>query len=377
MEIGLALGAVALAAVLTLVLIPVLIPVAWRCGLVDHPRGRHAHERPTPLMGAVPTLVALAVICIMAPIDDRVRLALIAGVLVMLVVGLVDDRRGMSPLAKLTGQAVALAIPVLAGLGPGLITLPGIGGIDLGAGRAVAWILWGLVIINALNLIDGHDGLASGVIVISGATLTAIALLDGRATGAIMAAAVVGGALGFFRFNAPPARVFLGDGGAMGLGLLLAMAAIAGQAKTAAAISLVFPLIVLAAPLLDVTGAIVRRLRRGDAPWHADRGHVHHRLAAAGLSPWGVLGVLLGWCAALGAYALLVRLFPRDDTRWTLPAVVTLGSIGLLLVVISAAIIVGRVPRPRNNATKGGENVTAGQSVTTAHDVRGDTPIAR
>lgn len=320
---------------------PLAAALARRVDLVDHPGGRHAHRAPTPLAGMAPVGAALLMCAVLLPAD--VGLPLLAGGIAMLAVGMIDDRYDLSPLVKLLGQTVAVAIPVLWGLGPATFTLPVLGGLDLGPWRVVAWILWGLVIVNALNLIDGHDGLASGIVVISGVTLVTIAALDGRIAGAVIAAAAVGAAAGFLPRNLPPAQVFLGDGGALGLGFLLAMGSIAGQAKTAAAISLVFPLIVLAAPLLDVTHAIGRRTLRGAAPWRADRGHVHHRLAARGLSPWGVLGVLLGWCTLLSAYAIVMRILPRDGAGgWSAGVTAALAVAGAALLALSLVIIRGR-----------------------------------
>ena len=166
-------------------------------------------------------------------------------------------------------------------------------------------LVWVLGLTNALNFIDGVDGLASGIAAIGAASLACIEY--GKAPwAAAVAASIAGSCIGFLRWNFPPAKIFLGDAGSLLLGFWLATVALAAASKTAAATTLLLPMLVLGVPLVDVLWAVTRRALAGKPIWRADRGHLHHRLLARGFTPRKVLLVLYSVSIALGAAAVAI-----------------------------------------------------------------------
>lgn len=309
------------ATALALALVAAWIPTARRLGLVARPGGRRQHATPTPCAGAAVVLAALAA----ASLGGLPGLAWIwAGGLAVIGLGLLDDRFGVGVLFKLSGQIAAASLPVIGGgLGPGLISVPGFGLIDLGTLRGPLWILAIVVAMNIMNLIDGHDGLASGLAVIGSATMASLAYVDGRPGDAVLPIAIAAACLMFLVWNRPPARAFLGDQGSLGLGYLLAVAALTSGAKTGAALGLAGGLMALAIPLADALAVATYRLRAGRSPWSADRSHLHHRLARRGVGPWRILVSAWGAAAAWGAYAISLRLwFPKAPQEIALAALI-------------------------------------------------------
>jgi UDP-GlcNAc:undecaprenyl-phosphate GlcNAc-1-phosphate transferase len=225
------------------------------------------------------------------------------GLLIMLL-GMADDRFELRPHWKFLGQ-FAVAALLWAG-GVRIQTLPFSAGLHVLSVPLsfAATVFWVLLLTNAVNFIDGVDGLAAGICAIAAGTLM---LLEwNRAPwAAAVAGSVCGASLGFLRYNLPPARIFLGDTGAMLLGFWLAVLAMAAASKTVAATTMLLPILVLGVPLADTVWAVVRRLRARQPIWRADRGHMHHRLLARGFSTQKVLFLLYGISVMLGAVALM------------------------------------------------------------------------
>jgi UDP-GlcNAc:undecaprenyl-phosphate GlcNAc-1-phosphate transferase len=224
--------------------------------------------------------------------------------LLMLLLGMADDRFEIKPHWKLLGQLVVAAL-LWAG-GVRIQTIPFTAGTQVLAVPLsfVVTVFWVLLLTNAVNLIDGVDGLATGICVIAAGTLM---LLEWHRApwAAAVAGSVCGACLGFLRYNLPPARIYLGDTGAMLLGFWLAALAMAAASKTVAATTMLLPILVLGVPLADTIWAIIRRLRAGQPIWRGDRGHLHHRLLARGFPPAKVLFLLYGVSILLGAVALM------------------------------------------------------------------------
>jgi UDP-GlcNAc:undecaprenyl-phosphate GlcNAc-1-phosphate transferase len=224
----------------------------------------------------------------------------------MLFLGMLDDRYELPALAKLAGQIAIIYVLWRGGFR--INTLP----FTAGTQNLADWqslgitTFWILCLTNGVNLIDGVDGLASGVCAIAAGSLCLLYLGKNAAWAATAAAAVCGACLGFLRYNSHPAKIFLGDAGSLLLGFWLASIAVAAAAKTAAATTLALPLLVMGIPVLDTLWAIFRRTLAGQPMWRADRGHLHHRLLARGFSPRKTVLVIYAFAAALGAVAVIL-----------------------------------------------------------------------
>jgi len=321
-----ALLAFLLAGLLALLLVPLTDRLARRVGAIDHPGERSLHEAPTPRLGGLAILVAVFVSgLIWLPWDAETR-AILAGAGIVAVVGFLDDVYELNAAAKLCGQAVAVIVPVSAGvtvasftfpflgaLDPGsvdLVNLPWGGSVDLGDLGTVLGIV---AVINVINLIDGVDGLAAGVCLISGIALAVIALSLDRNAAGVLAALTAGASLGFLRHGFPPATTFMGDTGSNLLGYLLGVVAVQGALKTNAVIALFLPLIVLTVPILDTGFVVAKRLKYRRPVYKADTWHFHHRMANIGFSQRRTLAYLYGWTLVMAVLALALRFVPYSD----------------------------------------------------------------
>lgn len=223
----------------------------------------------------------------------------------MLLLGMADDRWEFKPHWKFLGQILIAALVWKLGLK--IQTLPFTSGLQQLSDPASLslTIVWVLALTNAMNLIDGLDGLASGIAAIAAASLAFIEA--GKAPwAAAVAASISGACFGFLRWNFPPAKIFLGDAGALLLGFWLSVVALAAASKTAAATTLLLPMLILGVPLVDTLWAITRRAVAGQPIWRADRGHFHHRLLARGYSTKKALMVLYSAAVVLGAAAVAI-----------------------------------------------------------------------
>lgn len=339
-----AVAAFAAAAAIAWLLVPVAESFAWRIGAIDRPRERSLHVIPTPRLSGIAILIAVCASgVIFLPWDDQTR-AILLGAVVIAVVGMLDDIFDLPPLVKLAGQFAAAIIPVSSGVTVDAFTLPFLGGVNLGATELfdapvlgvvdlgeLATVLGIVVMANLVNLIDGVDGLASGVCLISAATLAIVALSLERSPAGVLAAITAGGALGFLRHGFPPASSFMGDTGSNLLGYLLAVAAVQGALKTNAVVALAFPMLVLAVPILDTGFVVAKRLKYRRPIYEADAWHFHHRMANIGFSQRRTLAYLYGWTLAMASVALALRFVPYSDDR---------GNFDVLWTVVMAAIFV-------------------------------------
>jgi UDP-GlcNAc:undecaprenyl-phosphate GlcNAc-1-phosphate transferase len=243
-------------------------------------------------------------------------------------VGILDDVFDLPPGVKLVGQIAAAMIPVFNGVKVESFTLPFIGGVNLTdvlfdhvpvLGRVtvghVLTIVGFVAVMNVINFIDGVDGLAAGVCLISALTLSIIALSLDRPGAAVLAALTGGAALGFLRHGFPPASSFMGDTGSNLLGYLLAAVAVLGSLKTNAVVALFFPLCVLAVPILDSGFVIAKRIKHRRPIYEADTSHFHHRMANIGFSQRRTLAYLYGWALVLAGLALALRFVPYSDNH--------------------------------------------------------------
>jgi UDP-GlcNAc:undecaprenyl-phosphate GlcNAc-1-phosphate transferase len=312
------------------VLTPVARHAARRLGVLDCPDGRRKlHARPVPLWGGVAVYLSFVlglgaahvVLPELPPGFSSLASVLISAAGYVCLLGCCDDSWNLSARFKLALQVVSVLPIVAAGYWIDRLVLLGIS-ISLGPLGIVLTVAWLVACINALNLLDGMDGLASAVGLSTAVMLAIIAATMGHHHVALVALTLAGALCGFLVFNLPPASIYLGDSGSMVIGLVLGMLGIQGSLKTTATLSLAVPATVLAIPMLDTALAILRRRLTGRSIAAADRGHIHHRLLERGLSTWQALCVISALCLTCGAAATAATIFRNDALAWI--AVLTL-----------------------------------------------------
>ncbi len=293
--------------------------IGRRIGLVDHPDGRRKiHARVVPLVGGIAvfisTVFVLAVAFVIpgpfagpAGADTRGLIGLLIGSAVICAVGMIDDYRNLRGRYKLLGQAVAVAIVLYSGTHVKIVTVFS-WDFDLGWMAIPFTVFWLLGAINSLNLLDGMDGLLGTVGTIVCLAFAAMAAMHNHIIDACVAAALAGALIGFLRYNAPPASVFLGDAGSMLVGLVIGVLAIRSCLKGPATVALAAPAALLILPILDTSAALLRRKLTGRSIFETDRGHLHHCLLKGGMSRTRILLLVSALClltvfGALGSIA--------------------------------------------------------------------------
>lgn len=304
---------------LSILVTPAVRAAALQLGAVDRAGGRRVHAGRVPRLGGIALLVAGVGALLLAqalgiPVLDLLaergwRLGWLgAGAVLILVLGSVDDLRGVGPAGKLAWQTLAAVVAVQGGYGFHALTNPLSGGVLwLGPFGAVLTVGWIVAVTNAFNLIDGLDGLAAGTGLIAAVTIFLVALAEERPDAAIMAVTLAGVLAGFLRFNFAPASIFLGDAGSLLLGYLLSVLSIQSLQKGPTAVVVLVPILTLGLPILEATVTVARRwVVDGIASVvRADREHIHHRLLALGMTHRRAVLLLWGVCAAFGLLALL------------------------------------------------------------------------
>ena len=290
-----------------MVLTPILRDVFRSYNIVDRPGQRRIHRHPVPRIGGLPIAIAYAFAIL--PLSDPATglggplAKLLPGALIVFLTGLLDDFFNLRPWVKLGGQISAALVVFHSGLSVGTLgsqtPLP----VWLNLPLTVFWVL---LTTNALNLIDGLDGLCAGIGTVASLTLFIAAWLYGNQALAYATLPLVCALLGFLWYNTNPATVFLGDSGALLIGFLLGCYGMIWTQKTSTMLSLIVPLIALSVPLLDVCVAVFRRLLRHQPIFSADRAHIHHRLLDRGLTPRSAVLVLYLFAAVAACLALLL-----------------------------------------------------------------------
>lgn len=290
---------------------PFVINLAHKIGAVDVPDSeRRVHKKPIPRLGGLAIFYGflVALLCF-AKIDEQLR-GILIGSLIIVGVGIIDDVKQLRALVKLGAQLLAAIIAVSHNVRITAISVPGFisetGVLQLGVLSIPITIAWIVGVTNAVNLIDGLDGLAVGVSSIASFSLFFIAILGGEQNVAIISAALAGGCLGFFPYNFNPAKIFMGDTGSQFLGFMLSAICIQGLFKGYVVISFIIPLLILGLPLFDTVFAIVRRAWNHKPIMGADRGHLHHRLLDNGFSQKQTVAILYVIASILGISAVLV-----------------------------------------------------------------------
>ena len=332
------------AMVVAAVLTPFAARLAWRYHAVSMPSERGLAERTTPLWGGLAILVGVLVAsALWMPATIKLPRAahqlpgsvntvhtwvVLAGAILIALVGAIDDRRALPPLVKLVGQIGAAVIAVEGGAVVTDVTLPFIGSLQFPHLGGVLTVIWLVGLMNVVNFSDGVDGLAAGLCAIDGIAFAVIAFDLGVSGAAILAA------LGFLFHNFHPASVFMGDSGANLLGYLLGVVAVVGSLKTPIVIALAVPLVILAVPFLDTGFVVAKRLKYRRAPWSADANHFHHRMARIGFSQRKTVAYLYGWTLMLAGVAIALRFIPYSDHHGHYRA----GWLTLMIVIALLAL---------------------------------------
>ena len=355
--IGIAAAALLVALVVALVSTPVVKSLAARVGAVDVPRdGRRMHDHPIPRMGGLAIFLGFLLSTLLfAELTPQLR-GMLLGASVIVVLGIFDDIYALSALPKLFVQIAAALIAVFSGNVIETLSNPNIFSADpywnLGVLSIPATVLWIVAITNAVNLIDGLDGLACGVSTISSMTLLVISLVVADGPAAVLMAALAGGCIGFLPYNLNPAKIFMGDTGATFLGYVLAVVSIQGLFKFYTIISFAVPFLMLGLPIFDTCFAFVRRIAHGQSPMHADRSHVHHRLIDMGFSQKQAVAVLYIISAILGLSAVVLTTAGAEKAMLLLLALCAAGAVAGRIFIANTEKRGQEEPKPKEEEPK-------------------------
>ncbi len=300
-----ALLAILMSALTAFLLTPLVRVLAFKLGAIDIPKDeRRMHKKPTPLIGGLAIFLAFTIsVLLFCDIDKKIVGMLIGGLL-MALIGTIDDIYKISPMAKLLGQIVAAFAPIICGITIEHIYLFG-KFYKFGLFSIPITVIWIVALTNAINLVDGLDGLACGISTISAISMMVFALLEVDLFIATIVGILVGACLGFLPYNRHPASIFMGDTGALFLGYTLSVISILGVFKVNAFVSFVTPFLIFGLPLLDTFTAMLRRVLKGQSPFHADRGHFHHKLIDLGFNQRQAVTILYSISAIFGISAVL------------------------------------------------------------------------
>ncbi|MCL1827896.1 MAG: undecaprenyl/decaprenyl-phosphate alpha-N-acetylglucosaminyl 1-phosphate transferase [Oscillospiraceae bacterium] len=290
---------------------PIVKSFAHKVGAMDNPgEMRRIHDRPIPRLGGLAIFLGfLLSVVLFAEIDRQVR-GVLTGAVLIVIVGVLDDIISVNAWVKIVFQTAAAIIAAVNGVAVEIIMNPNIFSannyLHLGMFSVPLTVIWIVAITNSVNLIDGLDGLACGVSAISSVTMLVIAAVVSTGNVVVIPAALAGACIGFIPYNFNPAKIFMGDTGALLLGYVLATLSVMGLFKFYAVITFAVPFLVLAVPLVDTVFAFFRRLFKGRNPLKPDRGHFHHRLIDMGLSQKQAVAILYSVSAILGVAAVIL-----------------------------------------------------------------------
>lgn len=336
--LGTVAAALVVALLISLICTPIIKSLAHRVGAVDVPKdSRRMHDHPIPRMGGLAIFLGFFLSVLwFVPLSEP-RKGMLLGAVIIVVLGIFDDILDLNAKLKFIVQIVAALVAVVSGNVIEVISNPNIFSSNpywvLGWLSVPVTVLWIVAITNAVNLIDGLDGLACGVSTISSMTMLVIALAVSEGEVAMMMAALAGACVGFLPYNLNPAKIFMGDTGSAFLGYILGVVSIQGLFKYAAIISFVVPFLMLGLPIFDTCFAFVRRLAKGQSPMHADRSHIHHRLIDMGLSQKQAVAVLYIISAILGLSAVVLTTVGAGKAMILLLALCVTGAVAAWIFV--------------------------------------------
>lgn len=317
--------AVLCAAVIAFASTPIIRVLAYKLGAVDIPKdARRMHNKPMPLLGGLAIFVAFSLTSLIFFLYNSQLLTIWFGGLVIIICGILDDIFSLNPFVKLGGQILAALIVISQGIVIEHINVFGTY-IQFGWFSIPITLIWIVGLTNAINLIDGLDGLACGVSAICSVSLLVVSILHADTSIMMITAILAGSCIGFLPFNSNPAKIFMGDTGSMFLGYTLSVVSVVGVFKFTAVISFAIPLIIFGLPLVDTILAILRRVLHGKSPFSADRGHLHHKLIDMGLNQKQSVTILYAICSILGILAIMLS----ED------------KIGSSVIILCVAVVIG------------------------------------
>lgn len=322
---------------------PTVIALANKIKALDIPKdARRIHKKPIPLIGGLAIFYGFVISVLCFAVIDREIMGILIGAVIIVTVGVIDDMRELSAKVKLLFQIIATGIVIYFGVDITYIANPfsqwfGPVYINLGLWSIPITMIWIIGVTNAVNLIDGLDGLAVGVSSIASVALLSLTLISQNLNAAIVTAALAGAGFGFLPYNFNPAKIFMGDTGSTFLGFVLACISIQGIMKMYALVSFAVPVLILGLPIFDTLFAIIRRLLTGKSIMSPDRGHLHHRLLDMGFSQRQTVAILYTLTSILCLTAVVMAL--KDAIR---------GLI-LILAVVGILVVSLAVMEPKND----------------------------
>lgn len=323
--------------ILTFIQMPFVIRLAKKKGFLDVPKdSRRVHKKPIPVGGGIAMVISVTILMLVfLPINKSLIMAIISS-LVIALSGLYDDKYDLSPKLKFGFQILAAIILIIGGMKIEFFTNP----FDYEDALLIlnmlsipVTIFWVCGITNTINLIDGLDGLASGVSMICAISMFFITYQMGRYDVSLVCALVAGACLGFLPFNFNPAKIFMGDTGALYLGFMLSYISISGFLKQAAILMIFVPVVILGVPVFDTAFAMVRRKLSGKSIVEADKGHLHHRLLRMGLNQRQTVVILYSISAIFGVLANGISKFHSS--------IGLIVSIGVILIILFTGVAAG------------------------------------
>src|SRR5699024_4749217 len=290
----------------SLMITPVIIKLALKLDIVDRPdRQRKTHNGTKPSMGGLAIFIGVAAgFMYLQPMHEHMH-AIIIGALIMIITGLFDDMFDLKPLYKLIGQIAAALVVVSSGLIINKLTIPFFGTVYLDHLGILLTVIWIVGASNAINLIDGLDGLAAGVSAIGLTSILVMAIMDYRFVVVYLSIILIGSSIGFLFHNFHPAKIFMGDTGALFLGYSIAIVSMLGLFKNVAFFSFIVPLIVIAIPIFDTISAIVRRMMNSESIATADKKHLNYQLIHMGYSHRASVLIIYAFSIFFGCMAII------------------------------------------------------------------------
>lgn len=339
------------ALVTSFLMTPIAAKIAWKVDAVDYPSKRRINRDPVPRMGGIAVFSGIAAMLLMRYIGQHylgwnivfrpsphlrnVDYTLLGvAFFIIFVTGIIDDVHSLSPKKKLFGQLLAATVAVASGLVIGDVVNPftAYGLIHVGWLTYPVTIIYLVAYVNIFNLIDGLDGLASGIAFIASLSLFVLSLLRGQGDAASLAIALAGSTLAFLHYNFHPASIFLGDSGSLLLGFSLATVSLLSVTRISSLTTILVPLVVAGIPIIDTLSAIIRRSRAHVSVGQADRGHIHHRLLDEGFDQRQTVLVIYAWTALLAIGAIVLTQLP-----------IAARIVVFLLLVLASCIFAARL----------------------------------
>ncbi|MDQ0352774.1 UDP-GlcNAc:undecaprenyl-phosphate GlcNAc-1-phosphate transferase [Alkalibacillus filiformis] len=328
-------------AIMTLITTPLVIRMSKKVGIVDRPNDRKKHDGEIPLLGGLAIIIPVFVVGIFLQLEDPYLGAVVLGAILIILSGIADDVYSLKPLTKLLVQLTAAVIVISSGLMIETLTVPFLGSVDLGILSFIVTLLWIVGVTNALNLIDGLDGLAGGVAAIAFGSILIMAIADGVTVVIYLSILFLASLLGFLVYNFYPAKIFLGDTGSLFIGYSLAVISMMGLFKNVTVFSFIVPIIVLMIPIFDTLFAIVRRAINKQHIMTADRMHIHYVLLGMGFGHRNTVLIIYAFSAAFGALAII---FTNATMILSLIIMAILVIILHLLAELTGLVYGGKTP---------------------------------